>query len=73
MKFYGSTTIGERGQIVLPAKLRKDFHIKKSDKFLVIGDSKSHRIALINAESMNSYLNIMSKQIDKMKSTIKKQ
>ena len=73
MRFYGSTTIGERGQIVLPAKLRKDFHIKKSDKFLVIGDPKSYRIALINAESMSTYLDVMSKQIDKMKSTIKKQ
>lgn len=72
MKFYGSTTVGERGQIVLPVKLRKDFHIKKSDQLLVIGDPKSSRIALINAESMNTYLDIMSKQIDKMKSTIKK-
>ncbi len=29
MKFYGSTTVGERGQIVLPAKLRNDFHNKR--------------------------------------------
>jgi hypothetical protein len=46
---------------------------RASDKFLVIGDPKSYRIALINAESMSTYLDVMSKQIDKMKSTIKKQ
>ncbi len=72
MKFYGSTTVGERGQIVLPAKLRTDFSIKKGDKLLVIGNAESHRIVLVNPESMSTYLDFMSKQIDKMKSTIKK-
>jgi AbrB family looped-hinge helix DNA binding protein len=72
MKFYGSTTVGERGQIVLPAKLRKDFNIKKGDNLLVIGNKESYRIVLVNPESMSTYLDFMSKQINKMKSTIKK-
>jgi AbrB family looped-hinge helix DNA binding protein len=72
MKFYGSATVGERGQIVLPANLRKDFHIKKGDKLLVIGNAESYHISLVNAESMNTYLDFISKQINKMKSTIKK-
>lgn len=72
MKFYGSTTVGERGQIVLPAKLRHDFSIKKGDILLVIGNAESYRIVLVNPESMSTYLDLMSKQIDKMKSTIKK-
>ena len=44
MKFYGSTTVGERGQIVLPAKLRNGFKIKKGDKLLVIGNAETYRI-----------------------------
>lgn len=72
MKFYGSSTVGERGQIVLPAKLRNDFAIKKGDKLLVIGNADSYRIILVNPESMSTYLDKMSQQIDKMKSTIKK-
>jgi AbrB family looped-hinge helix DNA binding protein len=36
--FYGSTTVGERGQIVLPIKLRKDLDINKGDKLLVMID-----------------------------------
>jgi AbrB family looped-hinge helix DNA binding protein len=72
MKFYGSSTVGERGQIVLPAKLRNDFSIKKGDKLLVIGNADSYRIVLVNPESMSTYLDQMSQQIDKMKSTIKK-
>jgi AbrB family looped-hinge helix DNA binding protein len=72
MKFYGSTTVGERGQIVLPAKLRDDFTIKKGDKLLVIGNADHYRIVLVNPESMSNYLNLMSQQINKMKTTIKK-
>ena len=37
-KFYGSVTVSERGQIVIPAKARKDFNIRTGDKLLVFGD-----------------------------------
>ncbi len=37
-KFYGSVTVSERGQIVIPAAARKDFDIKTGDKLLVFGD-----------------------------------
>jgi AbrB family looped-hinge helix DNA binding protein len=37
-KFYGSVTVSERGQIVIPAEARKDFNIRTGDKLLVFGD-----------------------------------
>ena len=37
-KFYGSITVSERGQIVIPADARKDFEIKTGDKLLVLAD-----------------------------------
>jgi AbrB family looped-hinge helix DNA binding protein len=37
-KFYGSITVSERGQIVIPAEARKDFNIDTGDKLLVFGD-----------------------------------
>lgn len=40
-KFYGSVTVSERGQIVVPAEARKDFNIKPGDKLLVFGDIKT--------------------------------
>jgi AbrB family looped-hinge helix DNA binding protein len=39
-KFYGSVTVSERGQIVIPAEARKDFNINTGDKLLVFGDMK---------------------------------
>mgnify|MGYP001766201893 CR=1 FL=1 len=37
-KFYGSVTVSERGQIVIPVDARKDFNIETGDKLLVFGD-----------------------------------
>lgn len=37
-KFYGSITVSERGQVVIPTGARKDFGIKTGDKLLVFGD-----------------------------------
>ena len=36
-EFYGSATVGERGQIVLPASARKRLGLAKGDKMLVVG------------------------------------
>lgn len=35
-KFYGSTTVGEKGQVVLPADLRRDFNICTGEKLAVL-------------------------------------
>jgi AbrB family looped-hinge helix DNA binding protein len=69
--FYGSTTVGERGQIVLPVKLRNDLKINKGDKLLVIVDPHGSRINLINPDAMNKFLDILSENINQIKSKIK--
>lgn len=35
---FGAVTVGERGQIVIPAKAREIFDIKPGDKVLILGD-----------------------------------
>lgn len=40
-RFYGSVTVSERGQIVIPADARKDFNIKTGDKLLFFADLES--------------------------------
>ena len=37
-RFYGSITVSNRGQIVIPAEARRDFGIEVGDKLLVLGD-----------------------------------
>ncbi|MBV2364203.1 AbrB/MazE/SpoVT family DNA-binding domain-containing protein [Streptomonospora nanhaiensis] len=36
--FYGAVTVSERGQIVIPARARRDLEIGPRDKLLVLGD-----------------------------------
>lgn len=37
---FGIVTVGEKGQIVIPAKARKIFDIKSGDQLLVLGDEE---------------------------------
>jgi AbrB family looped-hinge helix DNA binding protein len=37
---YGTVTVGERGQIVLPIEARRHFNIKPGDKLMLAGDLK---------------------------------
>ena len=43
---FGIVTVGEKGQIVIPAKARKIFDIKPGDRILVLGD-EGQGIAII--------------------------
>ncbi len=44
--FFGSVTVGERGQIVIPQKARKIFKVEAGDQMLVFGDEEQG-IALV--------------------------
>jgi len=52
MKCYGSTVIGEKGQVVIPAEVRKKFHIKTGDKFLVLAGHRGVGIMLLKADAL---------------------
>ncbi len=52
-RFYGAVTVSERGQIVIPAEARRDFHIETGDKLLVLGDLEQG-IALAKASTFIS-------------------
>ena len=63
-KFYGSVTVSERGQIVIPAEARKDFDIKTGDKLLVLADLEKGIVftkANFMLEMMEGTLNAMQK------------
>ena len=49
---YGTVKVGERGQVVIPSKARKDFNIKQGDLLLVIAGRKRRGIAMIKADTM---------------------
>jgi len=52
--FFGSTTVGKRGQITIPSEARKAFDIGEGDKILVFGDI-NHGLGLIKSSKLNSF------------------
>jgi AbrB family looped-hinge helix DNA binding protein len=50
-RFYGSITVSDRGQIVIPAEARRDFDIQVGDKLLVLGDLKQG-LAIVKASTL---------------------
>ncbi|MGN0344833.1 MAG: helix-turn-helix domain-containing protein [Lachnospiraceae bacterium] len=50
---FGLVTVGEKGQIVIPAKARKVFDIKAGDQLIVLGDEE-HGIAIVKGEDLFS-------------------
>ena len=47
---FGSVTVGERGQIVIPKKARDVFKIKSGDSLMILGDEALGGIAILKAE-----------------------
>ena len=52
--FFGSTTVGERGQITIPKEAREVFDINDGDKILVFGDINKG-LGLIKASELNGF------------------
>lgn len=57
---FGMVTVGDKGQIVIPAKARKLFKISSGDRLVVLGD-ESQGIAIIKADSFLQMANMISK------------
>ena len=68
-EFQGSTTVGERGQVVLPAEVRKKHGIKPGDKLLVISNTLpngSSIIMLMEGSVLNQFLKEMTEHMEEI-------
>ena len=57
--FYGAVTIGERGQVVVPAEARKACHMDPGDKLLVFGHPMGAGVFLTKVENVQAFLGAM--------------
>jgi AbrB family looped-hinge helix DNA binding protein len=53
---YGTATVNDKGQIVIPAEARKDLGIEPDMKFMVIGDPKRKVLAIVPAAMVENKL-----------------
>ena len=51
---FGMVTVGDKGQIVIPAKARKIFEISPGDQLVVLGDERQG-LAIMKSESILAF------------------
>jgi len=70
-KFYGSVTVGERGQVAIPAEARRDQEISPTTKLLVFGGHEKKALILVKAEFMMEFLANASTLISQFEQILK--
>jgi len=71
-KTYGAVTVGERGQVVIPAKLRSELKIKAGEQLMVFATLEKKAISLMPARDFSQFLERAAKMISKLESKIPK-
>ncbi len=64
-KMWGVSTLGERGQIVIPVKMRDELGLEKGDNFVFI--TKDRLIGMVREEDMTGMLREMLDKIEDFK------
>lgn len=54
-KVLGTTTMGERGQIVIPSEAREELEIQPGEKFIVFGNKRKGAVILVKSETFNKF------------------
>ncbi len=70
-QFYGATTVGEKGQVVIPAEAREAMGLKKGDKLLVFGMG-CDMIALSKLSKVEQFASHLSGRLDAIREVINK-
>ena len=65
-KTYGAVTVGERGQLVIPAELRKALKIKSGDQLMVFAKPDRRVINLMPSRDFSEFLVRAEKIISKL-------
>lgn len=70
-QFYGATTLGEKGQVVIPAEAREAMGLKKGDKLLVFGMG-CDMLAFSKLSKVEQFASHLAGRLDAIRGIIKK-
>ena len=68
---FGSTTVGARGQMVIPAEARKELGIDLGTKLLVFGHFHGRALVFLKVEAVEELLDVMSHRVDEFSRLLK--
>lgn len=67
-RFFGAATVGERGQIVIPADARKKLGIHPGDKLLVLCDPHDVGLHLVKLDSLRGKFSEFIQMLEQIES-----
>lgn len=70
-EFFGTTTLGEKGQVVIPAEAREALKLKKGEKLLVFGFG-CEMIAFAKVSDLKKFASLLSKRLESLQDIIQK-
>jgi AbrB family looped-hinge helix DNA binding protein len=70
-RFFGTTTLGEKGQVVIPAEAREAMGLKKGDKLLVFG-MEHGLLSLSTLPGLERVVSHLTKRLDVVRSITRK-
>lgn len=71
-KCYGSTVMGERGQVVIPSEAREEIGIEAGEKLIVFGNPKRGLVILIKSDIMAQFADLLFEKAGILEDIIKR-
>ena len=71
--FYGTATVGERGQIVIPADAREELGFQPGDKLLVMKHPLHDGLMVFKIEAAQEFLAEVTKSLEKLQAQEEKE
>ena len=70
--FFGSNTIGEKGQVVIPVEGRQRLDLKPGDKLIFMGDLDKGVLLVAKAEVFEQHMSNMQANFESVRDQLKK-
>jgi AbrB family looped-hinge helix DNA binding protein len=72
IKFYGSATLGSKGQIVIPAEARDELKLEEGEKLIVLRDMHGGGLLVLKADSLEKIIGQMQSKFGTLSEVVKK-
>ncbi len=64
--FYGTSTVGERGQIVIPAEARAEIGFNPGDKVMIMRHPHHKGVMLFKIDAVREFLNDFTENLNRI-------
>ncbi|HEY1644848.1 MAG TPA: AbrB/MazE/SpoVT family DNA-binding domain-containing protein [Candidatus Saccharimonadales bacterium] len=61
--FHGSTSVSDKGQVVIPAEAREAFGLKRGDKLMVFGGRRGNVLMLVKPDYVQNIINRLNEDM----------